>query len=365
MTPSPRLRDPLLPFSFATAGPAGAVSQNLGAPNTPPPRSTLLHAAADTRLSTCTISCPPFPQRGIASDRVPLLRLLLRVAVVLSVVVVAVVEVVAGVGVGVGVRQSSASPGDFGGGLTPPPPRTRISLWDKMKFANGNMDLGYFWCTNVWVFGFQDPPPPHLKRTLGSARGRVGGAHPPRRGARRNQQYYVLLRATAPSGLELVVPSDGVVVDVEAPERGWTAAAADPQLDGALPVRVQWGGWADLALHHYEVCVRPHDAPCDAYVDVALARQYSAVLPPSNALLYHQVCGRVGDGVLLRSGSMSLVPGGGAETRKRHQQEHRPQRPTERGDPTQHAEGRTGDCPGPRKETTTRRNVTHRGGGAL
>ena len=51
-------------------------------------------------------------------------------------------------------------------------------------------------------------------------------------------------------------------------------------------------------------------------------------------------------------------------TRKRHQQEHRPQRPTERSDPTQHAKGRTGDCPGPRKETTTRRNVT-RGGGNL
>ena len=35
-------------------------------------------------------------------------------------------------------------------------------------------------------------------------------------------------------------------------------------------------------------------------------------------------------------------------TWKRHQQEHRPQRPTERSDPTQHAKGRTGDCPGPR-----------------
>ena len=45
-------------------------------------------------------------------------------------------------------------------------------------------------------------------------------------------------------------------------------------------------------------------------------------------------------------------------TRKRHQQEHRPQRPTESSNPTQHAKGRTGDCPGPRKETTTRRNVT-------
>ena len=41
-----------------------------------------------------------------------------------------------------------------------------------------------------------------------------------------------------------------------------------------------------------------------------------------------------------------------------HQQEHRPQRPTESSDPTQHAKGRTGDCPGPRKETTTQENVT-------
>ena len=51
-------------------------------------------------------------------------------------------------------------------------------------------------------------------------------------------------------------------------------------------------------------------------------------------------------------------------TRKRHQQEHRPQRPTERSDATQHAKGITGDCPGPRKETTTRRTVTRGGGGA-
>ena len=50
-------------------------------------------------------------------------------------------------------------------------------------------------------------------------------------------------------------------------------------------------------------------------------------------------------------------------TRKRHQQEHRPQRPTERSDPTQHAKGRTGDCPGPRKGTTTGRTVTRGGGG--
>ena len=50
-------------------------------------------------------------------------------------------------------------------------------------------------------------------------------------------------------------------------------------------------------------------------------------------------------------------------TWKRHQQEHRPQRPSESSNPTQHAKGRTGDCPGPRKEIATRRNVTQGGGG--
>ena len=49
-------------------------------------------------------------------------------------------------------------------------------------------------------------------------------------------------------------------------------------------------------------------------------------------------------------------------TRKRHQQEHRPQRPTESSAPTQHAKGRTGDRPGPRKGATIRRNVTQGGG---
>ena len=45
-------------------------------------------------------------------------------------------------------------------------------------------------------------------------------------------------------------------------------------------------------------------------------------------------------------------------TRKRHRKEYRPLRPSESSNPTQHAKGRTGDCPGPRKETATRRNVT-------
>ena len=44
--------------------------------------------------------------------------------------------------------------------------------------------------------------------------------------------------------------------------------------------------------------------------------------------------------------------------RERGNKEHRPQQPTKRSDPPQHAKGRTCDCPGPRKETATRRNVT-------
>ena len=46
-----------------------------------------------------------------------------------------------------------------------------------------------------------------------------------------------------------------------------------------------------------------------------------------------------------------------ALTWRRHQQEHRPQWPPEHSDPTEHAKGRTGDCPGPRKETATRRTT--------
>ena len=44
-------------------------------------------------------------------------------------------------------------------------------------------------------------------------------------------------------------------------------------------------------------------------------------------------------------------------TWKQHQRGHRPQRPTKHSNPTQHAEGRKGDCPGPRKETTTTAGV--------
>ena len=46
--------------------------------------------------------------------------------------------------------------------------------------------------------------------------------------------------------------------------------------------------------------------------------------------------------------------------RQRHHKAHRPRGPTESSDPTQHAEGRTGDCPGPRKDNATE---CHTGGG--
>ena len=38
----------------------------------------------------------------------------------------------------------------------PPPPRTQISLWERMKFTEGIIGLGHFWYTNFWV---PDPPP--------------------------------------------------------------------------------------------------------------------------------------------------------------------------------------------------------------
>ena len=103
------------------------------------------------------------------------------------------------------------------------------------------------------------------------------------------------------------------------------------------------------------------------------------VPPPPLCITYGLVQATVGVGtVLIWDSDVAYTTGGhtmphpaqpqhtnywALRTRKRHQQEHRPQRPTERSDPTQHAKGRTGDYPGPRKETTTRRNVTQGGGG--
>ena len=88
-------------------------------------------------------------------------------------------------------------------------------------------------------------------------------------------------------------------------------------------------------------CRRPH---CSAQ-QWLISRGWAGYIPPHPAQSQH-------------------TNDGAPRTRKRHQQEHRPQRPTESSDPTHHAKGRTGDCPGPRKEPTTRRNVTRGGGGA-
>ena len=47
--------------------------------------------------------------------------------------------------------------GGWWGGY-PPPPDLDFTV-GKMKFTKGNIDLGNFWYTNCWIFGFQIPPP--------------------------------------------------------------------------------------------------------------------------------------------------------------------------------------------------------------
>ena len=92
--------------------------------------------------------------------------------------------------------------------------------------------------------------------------------------------------------------------------------------------------------------------------------------PPRGAELFKGVLGGVSQ--LLGAADAQTAHPATTSTAPAHQrrrsadaEQHRPQRPTERSDPTQHAKGRTGDCPGPHKETTTGRNVTRGGGGGL
>ena len=85
-------------------------------------------------------------------------------------------------------------------------------------------------------------------------------------------------------------------------------------------------------------------------------------LPPSGLLLISQHRWGGGGRPMPHPAQPRHTNDWAPRTRKRHQREHRPHRPTERSDPTQHAKGRTGACPGPRKGATTRRNVA-RGGG--
>ena len=58
--------------------------------------------------------------------------------------------------------NNSASPGGgrAGRGVNPPPPAASDpDFIVEMKFTKGNIDLGYFWYTNFWTFGFHNPPP--------------------------------------------------------------------------------------------------------------------------------------------------------------------------------------------------------------
>ena len=87
-------------------------------------------------------------------------------------------------------------------------------------------------------------------------------------------------------------------------------------------------------------------------------RSERAIAPPP-ALGAGCQCHPIPIPIALAQRSASLWGGG------KHK-EHKPQRPSESIDPTQHAKGRTGDCSGPRKETATRRNVTQgKGGGGM
>ena len=94
-----------------------------------------------------------------------------------------------------------------------------------------------------------------------------------------------------------------------------------------------------------------------------------AICPPppqvslSNGLIpiYFDVCGVCLPPLSDIRSELCGAPLGGGEGRaaaaRGSQQEQRPQRPTENSNSTQHAKGRTGDCPGPCKGTPTRRTV--------
>ena len=125
---------------------------------------------------------------------------------------------------------------------------------------------------------------------------------------------------------------------------------------GGWPVQrvEEWGTWASRTQKRSDTgCGRPKGGGAWAAKNVARPRQQPAEPRYANywAPLTHK-----------RYPPQPAQPQHtnhwALQTRKRHQQEHWPQRSTECSGPTQHAKGRTGDCPGPRKETATRRNVT-------
>ena len=119
----------------------------------------------------------------------------------------------------------------------------------------------------------------------------------------------------------------------------------DPAPVGHRWAHAEQGTWGSRTRKHREAgCGRPEDGGVEAVLDVAWCAICASAAPSS----WHIE-------VVLHTNHWA------PRTRKQHQQEYRPQRPTESSNSTQHAEGRTGDCPGPHKETATRRNVTQGG----
>ena len=127
--------------------------------------------------------------------------------------------------------------------------------------------------------------------------------------------YYVLVRATAQSGLGVVVASDGLTVDRSPPEPGWLRTASYTRADGAFDVFAFWGGWADRGrLNHYEVCIERGDRACRRYTDARLTTAHHFRLPPAYSIAHWQVCVQAWDSVRLHAGKcvqviqMSLEP---------------------------------------------------------
>ena len=145
------------------------------------------------------------------------------------------------------------------------------------------------------------------------------------------------------------------------PIGGSTAVRGKRTYGGRLGQRVEeQGTWASRTQKHSEVGYgRPVDRGAWTAKTVKRPRQQPAH-PQYPNYWAPLTCNRH---IMPHSAQPQHTNYWAPRTRKRHQQEHRPQRPTESSDPTQHAKGRTGDCPGPRKETTTRRNVTQGGVG--
>ena len=116
---------------------------------------------------------------------------------------------------------------------------------------------------------------------------------------------------------------------------------------------VKQGTWGSRTRKHREAgCGRPEDGGVWTATTVKRPPQQPAQPP---------VCQPLGAADAPHPAQPRHTNHWALRTRKRHRQEHRLRRPTESSDPTPHAKGRPGDCPGPRKKATTRRNAKQGG----